>query len=68
MTSLLFSKEMATSLRAIFDLAFAASLLALRWIRGPDRQRGCEPQSHASKSKLRAPRAIWVNENPLGNH
>jgi hypothetical protein len=32
MTSLLLSKEMAMSLRAIFDLAFAASLLTLRWI------------------------------------
>jgi hypothetical protein len=32
MTSLLLSKEMTMSLRAIFDLAFAASLLTLRWI------------------------------------
>jgi hypothetical protein len=32
MTSLFLSKEMAMSLRAIFDLAFAASLLTLRWI------------------------------------
>ena len=32
MTSLFLSKEMAMSLRAIFDLAFAVSLLTLRWI------------------------------------
>ena len=32
MTTLLFSKEMAISLRAIFDLAFAVSMLTLRRI------------------------------------
>ena len=32
MTSLFLSKEMAMSVRAIFDLAFAVSMLTLRWI------------------------------------
>ena len=32
MASLFLSKEMAMSLRAIFDLVFATSLLTLRWI------------------------------------
>jgi len=32
MASLLLSKELAMSLRALSDLAFAASLLMVRWI------------------------------------
>ena len=65
MTSLFLSKEMAMSLRAIFDLAFAVSLLTLRWIMVLIRQRACKPQSHASKRQTAWRWAVWVNAGRL---
>ena len=66
MTSLFLSKEMAMSVRAMSDLAFAVSMLTHSLDLGSDRQRASTPQSHASESKPRGAEPYWKTR-PFGS-
>ena len=68
MVSILLNREMAMSLRLIFDLAFAASFLTLRGIVVRIARAGVTSQYHASKRELRALRAVWVHDSHVGRH
>ena len=61
MTSLFLSKEMAMSLRAIFDLAFAVSMLTLRWIMVLIANVPVRRNLMLRKGKLRGAGRYWVN-------